>query len=115
MISRAADIGTREKSHDILEPHQAAVQEILILPVAIDDALHHDFFKINIEQPIGIIKYDLHSSTVCAREGGRTAPDEIFAALRAHGLHGLLAENKAERFCNIRFPAPVRTDYPVNR
>src|SRR3989344_4935651 len=87
LVSRAADIRAREQTYDIFEAHLRAVQEVLILPVAIDDAFYRDLLKVDIEKALRVVEDHFDRAAIRARLGGRAAPNEVLAALATQRFH----------------------------
>src|SRR3989344_6391157 len=91
----------------------------MIDPIAVHRALNGDLVKINIKESCSpswrIVEGDFNRGSVGARHVLGAAPDEVLAALAAHGLDGLLAQDKAKPLGDIGFPRAVRAYNRGNR
>ena len=90
------------------KPHLRAIHQVFVLPVAIHDALDDDLLEIDIEQSFRIIKSDLHARAILPRHRGRTAPDEVFAALASASIFiDCSPSTKRNASATLDFPEPL--------
>src|SRR3989344_2667659 len=103
----AAYMSARQEFQNVFKADLAAIDGIFIQPVAMDHALDGNFGEIDIENFPRIVESDLDGSPVGARLGGRSVPDKVLAALAAHALDRLFAEDEAEGLGHVRFARAV--------
>ena len=99
-----------EELHNVLAPHQASVEKVLVLTGAVGASSYGNLFELDVQPVRAVVEDEGGFGHANSRPSPGPREDQILTLAGAEGLQTLLSENPADGVGDVALPRSVGSD-----